>query len=42
MDKDYTNLQHLYVRLPRRDDEELLKKWAKDYYDQKSYVQGII
>lgn len=35
MDKDYTNLQHLYIRLPKRDDEELLKLWAKDYYDQK-------
>lgn len=33
MDKDYTNLKHLYLRLPKYDDVDLLKAWAKDYYE---------
>lgn len=33
MDKDYTNLNHLYIRLPERNDADLIKAWAKDYYD---------
>lgn len=42
MDKDYANLKHLYIRLPEYSDADLLKIWAKDYYDnqmmsEKSY-----
>ena len=33
MDKDYTNLRHLYIRLPKYTDANLLKAWAKDYYE---------
>ncbi len=33
MDKDYTNLKHLYIRLPESTDADLLKTLAKDYYD---------
>ncbi|MDE5630547.1 MAG: GNAT family N-acetyltransferase [Bacilli bacterium] len=35
MDKDYTNLKHLDIRLPEYSDGDLLKAWAKDYYDNK-------
>ncbi|MDE6292673.1 MAG: GNAT family N-acetyltransferase [Bacilli bacterium] len=42
MDKDYTNLKHLHIRLPEDSDAPLVKAWAKDYYDnqmmsEKSY-----
>lgn len=32
MDKDYTSLKHLYIRLPEYNDGDLIKAWAKDYY----------
>ena len=32
-DKDYTNLNHLYIRLPELSDVERLKAYAKDYYE---------
>lgn len=32
MDKNYTNLKHLYIRLSEYNDVDLMKAWAEDYY----------
>lgn len=39
MDKDYTNLKYLYIRLPESSDDNLIKAWAKDYYDNQMMSQ---
>lgn len=39
MDKDYSNLNHLYIRMPKCSDVDLIKAWAKDYYEQKIMSQ---
>ena len=33
MDKDYSNLKHLYIRLEKEGDADIRKEWAKDLYE---------
>lgn len=40
MTKNYTDLNHLYIRLPEYSDVSLLKELAKEYYDTKMMRKG--
>lgn len=41
MNKDYSNLKHLYIRLPKYNDAYLMKSWAKDYYEHQMMSKKV-